>query len=68
MDLVAAVKDYAKDHYSDGGWDYLVECWDDSDIARVVAEAGTVAEAVALAADAVGAIAEAEGEARAEAF
>lgn len=32
MELVAAVKDYALDHYNEGGWDVLVESYDDAEI------------------------------------
>jgi hypothetical protein len=32
MDLITAVKDYALDHYNEGGWDVLVECYGDAEI------------------------------------
>lgn len=28
---IAKWKQYAKDHYTDGGWDVVVECWDDAE-------------------------------------
>lgn len=31
--LIDAVKKHAEDHYNDGGWDVIVECWTESDIA-----------------------------------
>lgn len=31
-DLVAAVKAHAAANYNKGGWDIIVECWDDADI------------------------------------
>jgi len=29
---VEAVKKYALEHYEDGGWDVIVECWEDEQI------------------------------------
>ena len=46
-DLVAAVRHYAKANYTAGGWDYVVECWDDSDILKTIGDAQTVDEAIA---------------------
>jgi hypothetical protein len=40
--LIAQVRQYAADHYTDGGWDVLVECWDDSDIADAIGKATTL--------------------------
>ncbi|MEU6704698.1 hypothetical protein [Streptomyces wuyuanensis] len=48
--LVEHVKAYAMEHYNDGGWDVIVECWGDSEIAEVLTEAGAVTEADARAA------------------
>jgi len=31
-EIIKFIKQYAQDHYSDGGWDVVVECWSDSDI------------------------------------
>jgi hypothetical protein len=36
MSFVERVRKYAEDHYNDGGWDVIVECWDDAEIARVL--------------------------------
>lgn len=30
--LIAEVRTYAQAHYEQGGWDFVVECWDDHDI------------------------------------
>jgi hypothetical protein len=30
--LVKFIRDHALRHYAEGGWDYLVECWDDAAI------------------------------------
>ena len=37
QDLVQAVKDHAVKNYETGGWDYVVECWEDADIANEIA-------------------------------
>jgi hypothetical protein len=31
---IAAVRAHALDHYNKGGWDILVECWSDDEIAE----------------------------------
>ena len=45
--LIDAVKQYAMDHYNEGGWDYVVETMDDEDIAEDIAGAKTPEEAIA---------------------
>lgn len=47
QDLVQAVKDHATEHYNDGGWDVIVECWDDDQIAETIGQARTVKGALA---------------------
>lgn len=34
QNLIEAVKKHANEHYEDGGWDVLVECWGDKDILK----------------------------------
>jgi len=34
--LIAAVRAHAEQHYNEGGWDFLVECWDDDYIAQEI--------------------------------
>ncbi len=46
QELVQAIKDHALAHYEDGGWDVVVECFDDAEIADTIGVAGTVAEAL----------------------
>ncbi len=36
MALIVAVRDHALAHYEDGGWDVIVECWDDETIAETL--------------------------------
>ena len=39
-ELSQAVKNHAVQHYSDGGWDVVVEAWTDSEIAQAIKENG----------------------------
>jgi hypothetical protein len=34
--LVAAVRAHAIANYNKGGWDYIVECWEDEDIEKEI--------------------------------
>jgi hypothetical protein len=49
-ELVQYVKDYANFHYEDGGWDVIVECWEDKDILKVLKENNATTEKEAIAA------------------
>ena len=49
-ELVQYVKDYANFHYNDGGWDVIVECWEDKDILKVLTEDNATTEKEAIAA------------------
>ena len=44
--LIEQVKQYALDHYTDGGWDVIVECWSDAEIAVKIGSAATLEEAL----------------------
>jgi len=44
--LIAAVRDHAEENYCLDGWDFLVECWDDKDIAERIGDAKTVKQAI----------------------
>ena len=46
-ELVEAVKAFALAHYEDGGWDVIVECWTDEDIADRIGRARTPGGAIA---------------------
>lgn len=50
MSLVEYVKAYASEHYSDGGWDVVVECWEDSEIGELLTREGATTETEAVAA------------------
>lgn len=61
-DLVAAVKAHALANYNKGGWDYIVECWEDEDIEEEIAGCRSAAGAIKK----VGKCAKALGNYRAE--
>lgn len=45
-DLIAAVRKHAMLHYNEGGWDYVVEAYEDADILEAIGRARTVAGAI----------------------
>jgi len=45
-EFVAAVRKHAEANYDKGGWDVLVECMDDQEIAKWIGRARTVKGAV----------------------
>lgn len=55
-ELIKAVRDHALDNYKKGGWDILVECWGDEEIAEVIGGAKTPKAAIAACKRAVGTI------------
>lgn len=67
-ELIAAVRKHAMDHYEEGGWDFVVECYEDSDIAREMGDAATPAEAIAAVARIAGIRDERRRDAQAEIF
>jgi hypothetical protein len=44
--LVQSVKDHALRNYNVDGWDFVVECWTDEDLAREVACCTTAQQAI----------------------
>lgn len=48
MTLVEFIKAHALKHYEDGGWDVIVECWDDEEIERVLDDFDAHTQAEAL--------------------
>lgn len=53
--LAPAIYKYAEDHYTDGGWDVIVECWTLDMIEEYLIKRGvrTFAEAIAAMKDLV---------------
>ena len=64
-ELVAAVRAHALEHYTTGGWDYVVECYSDAEIAAEFGDAQTAAAAIAAVGEVVGLHDEMRHEARA---
>lgn len=62
--LVDFIKAHALAHYEDGGWDVVVECYNDSDIADTIKGATTEAEAIEAFAFMVDVWADRQAEAR----
>lgn len=46
--LVAFIKETAVQNYEEGGWDVIVECWDDKDIATFLSECACTTHEQAL--------------------
>jgi len=67
-ELIAAVRKHAMDHYEEGGWDFVVECYEDRDIVEEIGDARTPAEAIANVAKIAGIRDERRREAMAEIF
>ena len=44
--LVALIKEYAKEHYAEDGWDYVVESFDDNQIVETIAGETTLPGAI----------------------
>jgi len=44
--MIAAVRAHALQQYTEGGWDYVVESWTDTDIAEEIFDCLSVAEAI----------------------
>lgn len=66
--LVQAVRDHALEHYEDGGWDVIIECYSDEEIAEEIGKARTPKGAIAKFAIPVSIWAEREADARNSAF
>ena len=65
-DLIKAVREYALANYEKDGWDYLVECWEDSDITETIGSSKTVRGAISKCRQTVKLLDERRQEVRAE--
>lgn len=65
--LIRAVREHALANYNEGGWDYVVESYEDGDILEDIGDAATVEEAIARVAKMVGILDEHRKEIRATA-
>lgn len=52
--LVDAVRAHATENYEEGGWDYVVECYSDDEIAELIDANMTEAEAIKAVGEIVG--------------
>lgn len=68
--LIEAVRAHAKANYGRDGWDYVVECFEDSELEELINEekAKTEKQAIAAVAKTVKLLAEREREVRAGIF
>ena len=67
-ELIAAVRQYAEKNYERDGWDYVVECYSDEEIADIIKTARTPAGAIKMVRAQVKHRAEYRDEIRAEIF
>jgi hypothetical protein len=67
-ELVAYVKQYAMDHYEDGGWDVVVECFTDAEIEERIGKARTPKGAIRKFASLVDVWSDRQADARNSAF
>lgn len=68
QELIAAVKAHALAHYNDGGWDVIVECYEDEQIAEVIGDSRTVHGALRNFASIIDVLADREADALNSAF
>jgi hypothetical protein len=68
--LVSFIKAHALAHYEDGGWDVVVECYSDDEIAQVLManSAGTESQALRSFSSVVSLYADRQADARNSAF
>ena len=68
MKFVQEVKDHALQHYEEDGWDIIVECYSDDEIADIIQGCSTEEEAIRAVLDDVTPYYQRQQEVRAEAF
>lgn len=66
QEMIQAVRKHAYENYEQGGWDIVVECYDDGDILELISDAGAQSAEDAIAA--VGKLFELKAERRKEAL
>jgi hypothetical protein len=50
QEMIQAVRSHAIANYNEGGWDFVVECYDDGDILELISDSGAKSEKDAIAA------------------
>lgn len=68
QDLVDAVRAHAVEHYNEGGWDFVVECWEDWEILAVVRGCKKEGQAIRKVRKQIRALDDRRREVQAEAF
>ena len=68
QDLVDAVRAHAVEHYNEGGWDFVVECWEDWEILAVVRGCKREGQAIRKVRKQIRALDDRRREVQAEAF
>ncbi len=68
MTLARQLMTYAEEHYNDGGWDVIVECYELETIAGEIDGCETLADAIAVYADIVGIWSDRQADAENSAF
>ena len=68
VELVAAVRAHALEHYETDGWDFVVECWEDADIVEAIGPATTPEDAIEAVLETTRLLDERRREVRAEIF
>jgi len=67
-EIIAAVREYALAHYEDGGWDVIVEAYDDEQIADVIGQVQSLKAAIAKFAVVIDVYSDRQADARNSAF
>jgi hypothetical protein len=68
QELIEAVKAYALAHYEKDGWDYVVECYSDADLAEIIKGCRTASGAIKRVRAAIKPRADYRSEIQSEAF
>lgn len=58
------IKAHALEHYSSGGWDVVVECWEDGDLDEIIEDCSSFKEAFRRVEDVVDVYADRQADAR----
>jgi hypothetical protein len=68
QEMIAAVRAHALKNYERGGWDFIVECWDDKDLEDAIGGCQSSFAAIRKVRSAIKPLAERRDEVRAEIF
>ena len=68
QELIDAIRAHALANYTSGGWDFVVECWSDEEIADEIGECRSLDEAISRIGGIVGVLADYRSEIRSAAW